>query len=94
MSQEELLLEQWRYLPTQEQTAVINFAEFLRHKKSIEVQEDIDYGAPEHLKVRSIEHLNQLLQEGIDSLDRGEGIEATDDWWEKEREQLLAKGNG
>jgi hypothetical protein len=97
MSQEELLLEQWRYLPPQDQTAVINFAEFLRHKRSMELQEDIDYDAPEHLpehlKVRSIEHLHQLLQEGLDSLDRGEGIEATDDWWEKEREQLLAKGN-
>jgi hypothetical protein len=43
--------------------------------------------------VRSIGHLHQLLQEGLDSLDRGEGIEATDDWWEKERGQLLAKGN-
>ncbi len=93
MSQEELLLEQWRYLPTQDQAAVINFAEFLRHKKSIEVQENLDYDAPEHLKVRSIDHLNKLLQEGLDSLDRGEGIEATDDWWEKERAQLLAKGN-
>jgi hypothetical protein len=93
MSQEELLLEQWRYLPPQDQTAVINFAEFLRHKKRMELQEDIDYDAPEHLKVRSIGHLHQLLQEGLDSLDRGEGIEATDDWWEKERGQLLAKGN-
>lgn len=33
MSQEELLLEQWRYLPTQERAAVINFVEFLRYKK-------------------------------------------------------------
>ena len=43
---------------------------------------DIDYGGPEHLKVRSIDHLNELLQEGLDSLDRGEGIKATDDWRE------------
>jgi hypothetical protein len=93
MSQEELLLEQWRYLPTQEQAAVINFAEFLRHKTSPKFHEDFDYGAPEHLKVRSIEHLNELLQEGLDSLDRGEGIEATEDWWEQERAQLLARGN-
>jgi hypothetical protein len=93
MSQEELLLEQWRDLPTQEQTAVINFAEFLRHKTSPKIQEEFDYGGPEHLKVRSIDHLNELLQEGLDSLDRGEGIEATEDWWEQERAQLLARGN-
>ena len=93
MSQEELLLEQWRYLPTQERAAVINFVEFLLYKKSAEVQEDIDYSVPEHLKMRSIDHLNELLQEGLDSLDRGEGIEATDDWWEQERAQLLSKGN-
>ena len=93
MSQEELLLAQWRDLPIQEQIAVINFAEFLRHKSRVASQEDIDYGGPEHLKVRSLDHLNELLQEGLSSLDRGEGIEATDDWWEKERAQLLAKGN-
>ena len=91
MSQEELLLEQWRYLPTQERAAVINFVEFLRYKKSAEVQEDIDYSGPEHLKMRSIDHLSELLQEGLDSLDRGEGIKATDDWWEQERTQLLSK---
>ena len=52
MSQEELLLEQWRYLPTQERAAVINFVEFLLYKKSAAVQENVDYGGPEHLKVR------------------------------------------
>jgi hypothetical protein len=86
MSQEELLLEQWRYLPTQEQIAVINFAEFLRHKNRAEVQEDLDYGRPEHLKVRSIEHLNELLQEGLDS---GDPIEVTDEWWNDRRQALL-----
>ena len=91
MSQEELLLEQWRYLPTHEQTSVINFIEFLRYRKSGEVQEDVDYDGPEHLKVRSIDHLNELLQEGLDSLDREEGIKATDDWREQERTQLLSK---
>lgn len=73
------VLEQWRYLPTQERAAVINFVEFLLYKKSAAVQENVDYGGPEHLKVRSIDHLNELLQEGLDSLDRGEGIEATND---------------
>ena len=68
MSQEELLLEQWRDLPTQEKNSVINFVEFLRHKQTAEIQEDVDYGAPEHLKVRSIEHLNELLQEALDTV--------------------------
>jgi hypothetical protein len=30
-----------------------------------------------------------LLIEGLDSLDRGEVIEATDDWWEQERLDLI-----
>jgi antitoxin ParD1/3/4 len=38
--------------------------------------------------------LDSLLLEGIDSLDRQEGIEATDDWWEQERCSLLAKPHG
>ncbi|MFQ4140498.1 type II toxin-antitoxin system ParD family antitoxin [Nodosilinea sp. PGN35] len=34
------------------------------------------------------ETLDDLLIEGLDSLDRQEGIEATDDWWEQERQDL------
>ena len=63
MSQEELLLEQWRYLPTQERAAVINFVEFLRYKKSAEVQEDVDYGGPEHLKMRSTISMNSFRKD-------------------------------
>jgi len=40
------------------------------------------------------ETLDSLLLEGIDSLDRQEGIEATDDWWEQERNDLIAKHQG
>lgn len=35
------------------------------------------------------ESLDGLLIEGLDGLDRGEGREATDDWWEQERLNLI-----
>jgi hypothetical protein len=41
--------------------------------------------------IQSDEQLEELLLEGLDSLERGEGIEATDEWWEKEREQLATR---
>jgi len=40
------------------------------------------------------ETLDSLLLEGIDSLDRQEGIEATDDWWEQEKPSLITKHHG
>ena len=70
MSQEELLLEQWRYLPTHEQTSVINFIEFLRYRKSGEVQEDVDYDGPEHLKVRSTISMNSFRKDWIVSIEK------------------------
>ena len=39
--------------------------------------------------INSDRELENLLIEGVDSLDRGEGIEATDDWWEQERDRLI-----
>ncbi|NMF83774.1 type II toxin-antitoxin system ParD family antitoxin [Nodosilinea sp. P-1105] len=35
------------------------------------------------------ESLDSLLITGLDSLDQGEGIEATDNWWEQERQDLI-----
>ncbi|WOD39473.1 hypothetical protein [Nodosilinea sp. E11] len=35
------------------------------------------------------ESLDILLIDGLDSLDRGEGSEATDDWWEQEQFDLI-----
>ncbi|MDB9529791.1 type II toxin-antitoxin system ParD family antitoxin [Oscillatoria sp. CS-180] len=32
--------------------------------------------------------LDSQLDEGLNSLDRGEGIEVTDDWWKEERQGL------
>ena len=39
--------------------------------------------------INSDRELENLLIEGIDSLERGEGIVATDDWWEQERDRLI-----
>ena len=39
--------------------------------------------------INSDQELKKLLMEGVDSLERGEGIVATDDWWEQERDRLL-----
>jgi hypothetical protein len=39
--------------------------------------------------INSDQELEALLIEGIDSLERGEGIVATDDWWEQERDRLI-----
>lgn len=35
------------------------------------------------------ESLDSLLLDGLDSLDRGEGTEATYDWWEQEQLDLI-----
>ncbi|MGP1386870.1 MAG: ribbon-helix-helix domain-containing protein [Thainema sp.] len=40
------------------------------------------------------ETLDGLLIKGLDSLDRQEGIEATDDWWEQERQDLIEHYQG
>jgi len=38
---------------------------------------------------QSERQLEEQLLEVLDSLERGEGIEATDEWWEQERNFLL-----
>ncbi len=39
--------------------------------------------------INSTQELEALLIEGVDSLERGEGIIATDDWWQQERDRLI-----
>ncbi len=39
--------------------------------------------------IDSEQKLEALLMEGVDSLERGEGIIANDDWWEQERDRLI-----
>ena len=67
----------------EEQAREARFASVEAYLASL-VQER-DYGAPEHLKIKSREHLAQLIQEGIDS---GPGRE----WNEEYRAELLARG--
>lgn len=40
---------------------------------------------------RAQEQLNSLLFEGIESLEQGDSIEATDEWWEQERSHLISQ---
>ncbi|NJM47238.1 MAG: hypothetical protein HC860_14675 [Alkalinema sp. RU_4_3] len=79
MSKEELLLEYWHELGSEAQDQLLQVAQSL--------QPDADHGAPDHLKVRSKAQLDQLLLQGIESLDRGEGIELTDEWWDQKRRE-------
>jgi hypothetical protein len=81
MSQEELLLEYWRELPPAAQAQILETA------RALQTQNHPADG-PAHLQARSVEHLNHLLQAGLDS---GEPIEVTDEWWETKRQNLLAK---
>lgn len=37
---------------------------------------------------RAQEQLDSLLLEGLESLERGDGIEVTDEWWDTERDRL------
>jgi antitoxin ParD1/3/4 len=37
---------------------------------------------------RAQEQLDSLLLEGLESLEQGNSIEATDEWWEQERDRL------
>jgi hypothetical protein len=37
---------------------------------------------------QSERQLEEHLLQGLDSLERGEGIEATEEWWEQERSYL------
>lgn len=87
MSNEEQLLEYWRKQPSEAQHQVLEFTQSLQNDTNFE-----DHGAPEHLKIRSRVHLDQLLQEGLDSLNRGEGIELTNQWWEQERQNFQICG--
>ena len=48
----------------------------------------------EQQRSQAKETLDDLLLEGLDSLDRREGIEATDDWWEQERQDLIQQRQG
>jgi hypothetical protein len=81
MSKEELLLEYWRELPSETQDQVLETIRSLQPH-----HDDLDLIGPEHLIIRSKEHLNELITEGLNS---GEPIEVTDEWWAEKRRRLL-----
>jgi hypothetical protein len=82
MGKEEKLLEYWRELSAEEQDCVLEFTQLLQANRPS--QQDC-------LSVRSRDQLEALLLEGVNSLDRGEGVEATDEWWEQKRQNLIAR---
>ena len=89
MSKEELLLTYWHKLSAHEQDDLLELARSLIAANPVD--RDQDFGAPEQLQVRSQQQLEMLIQEGLSSLEQGQGIAATDEWWEQERQRLLMR---
>lgn len=84
MGKEEKLLEYWRELSLEEQDLVLKFTQSLQANRRTML---------EPLTVRSQEQLEELLLQGLNSLDEGNAIEVTNDWWEQKRQSLIAKQN-
>jgi hypothetical protein len=91
MSQEELLLTYWRTLAPAAQQQVLQFTQALQAQHPSDTASSPDWSAPSHLEIQSPQQLNALLQEGLESLEQGAGIEATDEWWEQERSHLIRR---
>jgi hypothetical protein len=70
---QELVIDKVKALSINQQKSVLNFIDRILSPNII----------------NSDQELEKLLIEGVDSLDRGEGIEATDEWWEQERDRLM-----
>jgi hypothetical protein len=70
---QELVIDKMKALSLNQQKSVLNFIDRILSPNVI----------------NSDQELEKLLIEGIDSLERGEGIVATDDWWEQERDRLI-----
>ena len=62
--------------------------EIIRQAKRAQVQAERDFGAPEHLRIRSRADLEAKLLEGIESLDRGKGIPVTAEFWPSLRDEI------
>jgi hypothetical protein len=52
---------------------------------STDQQQSVLQFVQEFSNSKSEKQLEEQILEGLDSLERGEGIEATEEWWEKER---------
>jgi hypothetical protein len=70
---QELVIDKVKALSINQQKSVLNFIDCILSPNVI----------------NSDQKLEELLIEGVDSLERGEGIVATDDWWEQERDRRL-----
>ena len=68
---QELVIDKVKALSLNQQKTVLYFIDQLLTPNAID----------------SVQKLEGLLMEGVDSLERGEGIVATDDWWEQERDR-------
>ena len=84
MGKEEKLLEYWRELSSEEQDRVLKFTQSLQSNR---------HAVAEPLIVRSQEQLEELLLEGTSSLDQNGGAEATEEWWEQKRQNLITRQN-
>jgi hypothetical protein len=69
---QELVIDKVRALSLEQQKSVLDFIDCILSPNV----------------VNCIQELEQLLIEGVDSLERGEGIIATDEWWGMERDRL------
>jgi len=70
---QELVIDKVKALSINQQKSVLNFIDRILSPNII----------------NSDQELENLLIEGIDSLERGEGIVTTEDWWEQERDRLI-----
>jgi hypothetical protein len=70
---QELVIDKVKALSLNQQKSVLNFIDSILSPNVI----------------NSDQELEKLLIEGVDSLERGEGIVATDDLWEQERDRLI-----
>ena len=70
---QELVIDKVKALSINQQKSVLNFIDRILSPNVI----------------NSDQELEKLLIEGVDSLDRGEGIVASDEWWEQERDRFL-----
>ena len=67
------MIDKVRALSLNQQKSVLNFIDHILSPNVINSDQEVE----------------KLLIEGVDSLERGEGIVATDDWWEQERDRLI-----
>jgi hypothetical protein len=71
---QEIVIDKIKALTTNQQERVLLFVDWLLTPN----------------EVSSEAQLEECLLSGIESLDQGQGIVATDEWWEQERDRLIS----